>query len=92
MIFDKLKELVLKNKIYFVCLVSNVISFCVLFVLLAKMTSLKNFYKKELEYCAYLLESVYAERDNRMERIMQNIENDMEKADKMYDKIIGNLH
>ena len=91
MIFDKLKELVLKNKIFCICFVANVICFCMLFVSLVKMSSLKNYYKNELGLCVSLLESVYAQQDNRMEKIMKNLENNMEKADALYNNVVNNL-
>ena len=91
MTFDKLKELAVKNKTLCVCCVINVIVVLVLLTSLVKMSSSKNYYKKELDLCVSLLESVYSERDNRMQKIMKNLENNLEKADKMYNDIIDNL-
>ena len=93
MSFDKIKELVANNKyksFYIISIIYLVVAGSLLFLVIKK-SSANNQCKKELDYCASLLENAYAQQDNRMEKIMKNLENNMEKADTLYNDIINNL-
>lgn len=92
MVFNKIKDFVLKNKAYCVFFVANVLCFCVLCGSLLKMSSLKNYYKNQLGVCASMLESVYLDRENKMEKIMENMSNGIELSDKMYNAIVNNIN
>lgn len=93
MSFDKIKELLVNNKyksFYIISIVYVIVAGLLLFSVIKK-SSANNQCKKELDYCASLLDSAYAQQDDRMEKIMKNLENNMEKADTLYNDIINNL-
>lgn len=91
MSFDKIKELVVKNKAFSIFSIISVIVISLLLLSLTKISSSNNQCKKELEYCASLLENAYSKQNDRMEKIMKNLENNMEKADALYNDVINNL-
>ena len=93
MSFDKIKEFIVKNKeffIFYIILVTGIFTLSGILYSITNILSYNNQCKTELALCASLLETS-SKQDDRMEKLMKNLENNMEKADKVYNDVMNSL-